>query len=158
MNDNDRDKLGRFFAVYCQFNYDPQEPSATAYSRLVAFYGWKTDSKKERKARKGFQKALADQFEQLYGHDDNKLDVLQILCGKIGISPVPNTITSCKKAIQKYHVNIYDFIDSERTGEPVRKFTNLRKFQAYTEDNGKVFPKKKAKSNALLRFLLRPVF
>ncbi|KAK1241096.1 hypothetical protein MKX08_001070 [Trichoderma sp. CBMAI-0020] len=158
MNGNNIDELSRFFALYCQFNYDPQEPSATAYSRLVAFLGWKTDSKKERKARKKFEKALADQFGQLYGRDDNKLDVLQILCGKIGISPVPDTITSCKTALKKYHVNIYDYIDSARTGEPVRKFTNLRKFQTYTEDSGKIFPKKKAKSNALLRFLLRPVF
>ncbi|KAM0512480.1 hypothetical protein ACHAPE_008803 [Trichoderma viride] len=158
MKDDNLDELSRFFAVYCQFNYDPEEASSTAYNRLVALFGWKTDSKKERKARTRFQKALVDQFEQLYGRDDNKLEVLQTLCGKLGISPIPNTITACKTAIKKFHVNIYDFIDSERTGEPVRKFTNLRKFQAYTEENDLVFPKKKAKSNALLRFLLRPVF
>lgn len=97
MKDDNLDELSRFFADYCQFNYDPEEASSTAYNRLVAISGWKADGKKERKARTRFQKALVEQFEQLYGHDDNKLDVLQTLCGKLGISPVPSTITACKK-------------------------------------------------------------
>lgn len=56
------------------------------------------------------------------------------------------------------HVNIYDYIDSENTGEPVRTFASLNKFRTYTKKNNKVFPKKVAKDNALLKFLLRPVF
>lgn len=56
------------------------------------------------------------------------------------------------------HVNIYDYIDSEHTGEPVRTFTSLKEFRTYTKKNGKIFPKEVAKDNALLKFLLRPVF
>lgn len=56
------------------------------------------------------------------------------------------------------HVNIYDYIDSEHTGEPVRTFESLKKFRTYTKKNNKVFPKEVAKDNALLKFLLRPIF
>ncbi|GFP57733.1 hypothetical protein TASIC1_0009007000 [Trichoderma asperellum] len=152
------DELGLFFAIYPQFEYDPQEKSWTAYNRLVDFFGWKTNSKKERKARDKFKKALVGRFGQLYGTDENKLEVLQDLCRKVGISPVPSTITTCKKAISKVHVNIVDFIDSERTGEPVPTFRSLKQFQAYTTKSSKVFPKKEAKQSGLLRYLLRPVF
>lgn len=91
------DELGQFFALYHQFEYDPQQGSRTAYNHLVAFFGWQNDSNKERKARERFQKALVGRFEQLYGADENKLEVLQSLCSKIGISPIPSTITACKK-------------------------------------------------------------
>ncbi|KAL7924579.1 hypothetical protein ACQKWADRAFT_271065 [Trichoderma austrokoningii] len=158
MKHQNKDELGQFFALYNQFDYDPQEASRVAYNRLVAFFGWKKQSKQERKARERFQIAIVGRFEQLYGADENKLDILQTLCEKIGISPIPGTITSCKKAIKTVHVNIYDFIDSEQTGEPVRTFDSLNQFRAYTKKNGKVFPKEDAKDNALLRFLLRPVF
>lgn len=97
MTRESKDELSLFFSLYNQFDYDPQEASRTAYKRLVAFFGWKADSAKERKARERFEKALAARFEQLYGADENKLDVLQTLCGKIGISPIPSTVTQCKK-------------------------------------------------------------
>lgn len=91
------DQLGLFFATYPQFEYDPQEESWTAYRRLVKFIGWKTGSKQERKARENFRRALVGQFGQLYGADENKLEVLQNLCAKLGMSPIPSTITACKK-------------------------------------------------------------
>jgi hypothetical protein len=96
MKHTNKDELRQFFALYNQFDYDPQEASRAAYNRLVAFFGWKADSAKERKARERFQSALVGRFEQLYGADENKLEVLQTLCGKIGISPIPSTITACK--------------------------------------------------------------
>lgn len=91
------DELGLFFAVYPQFEYNPQEESWAAFNRLVAFFGWKTGGKKERKARDKFKKALVGQFGQLYGADENKLEVLQELCQKVGVFPVPSTLTTCKK-------------------------------------------------------------
>lgn len=97
MSPENQDKLSKFFALYNQFDYKPTEGSRAAYSRLVAFFGWEANGKKERKAKERFQEALVAQFEQLYGADENKLDVLQTLCGKIGISPIPSTVTQCKK-------------------------------------------------------------
>lgn len=97
MKRNNKDELSKFFVLYHQYDYDPQQPSRTEYKRLVAFFGWKEDSAKERKARERFLKAIAARFEQLHGADENKLDVLQTLCEKIGISPIPDTVTKCKK-------------------------------------------------------------
>lgn len=98
-----QDKLSQFFALYNQFEHNPKEGSRTAYNRLVDFFGWEAGGKKERKAKERFQDALVAQFEQLYGADENKLDVLQTLCGKIGISPIPSTVTQCKKVCFDSH-------------------------------------------------------
>ncbi|KAM0253636.1 hypothetical protein ACHAQJ_007211 [Trichoderma viride] len=155
---NDNDDLALFFAKYPQFDYNPHGESWSEYSRLVQFFGWKNGSKKERPARNHFRKAIVGQFTHLYGADENKLDTLQLLCEKIRISPIPNTITSCKAAISKVHVNIIDFVDSERTGNPVPTFSSFEKFRDYTLKHRKIFPKEEAKSNSLLRYLLRPVF
>lgn len=57
--------------------------------------------------------------------------------------------------MKRIHVNIVDFVDSERTGEPVHIFGSVGKLAKYTWENGKVFPKKGAKRSNLLRFLLR---
>jgi hypothetical protein len=90
------DDIERFFASYPQFKYNANGESWAEYYRLAQFLQWKEDGKKERKARERFKKALVGQFTRLYGADENKLDTLQLLCEKIGISPIPNTITSCK--------------------------------------------------------------
>lgn len=91
-----RDEIGHFFAKYPQFDYKPREDSWSEYRRMVQTLQWKTGDKKERIARSKFPKAIVGRFNQLYGTDENKLDTLQLLCNKIGISPVWETITSCK--------------------------------------------------------------
>jgi hypothetical protein len=62
------------------------------------------------------------------------------------------------KAIKKVHVNIVDFIDSERTGLPLHKFGSARLLATYTHKTGKIFPKVNAKQTTLLRFLLRRIY
>ncbi|KAH0598160.1 hypothetical protein MHUMG1_04532 [Metarhizium humberi] len=149
------DHIGTFFAAYPDFDYEPTNEVWSEYRRLVKRYGWNTKSQEEKEANASFRIALVEQFGSIYGTDENKLEALQRLCGKLGIDPIPTSITACKKAIKRIHVNIVDFVDSERTGEPVRKFGSVGKLAKYTWENGKVFPKKQAKRNSLLRFLLR---
>lgn len=50
-----------------------------------------------KKANAAFRIALVEQFGSIYGTDENKLDALQRLCGKLGIDPIPTSITACKK-------------------------------------------------------------
>ncbi|EFY94683.1 hypothetical protein X797_010620 [Metarhizium robertsii] len=149
------DHIGTFFAAYPDFDYEPTNEVWSEYRRLVKHYGWKTKSQKEKEANAAFRIALVEQFGSIYGTDENKLEALQRLCEKLGIDPIPTSITACKKAIKRIHVNIVDFVDSERTGEPVYKFGSVGKLAKYTWENGKVFPKKEAKRSNLLRFLLR---
>ncbi|TWU71430.1 hypothetical protein ED733_002233 [Metarhizium rileyi] len=149
------DHIGLFFAGYGQFNYDATSEVWTEYRRMVQHFGWQPKGRRENTANNRFRAALVQQFGQLYGTDESKLETLQRLCEKLELYPVPASVTACKKAIKKVHVNIIDFIDSERTGEPVHKFRSVRQLAQYTQDNDKFFPKKQAKKNNLLRFLLR---
>ncbi|QPG95525.1 hypothetical protein C2857_001067 [Epichloe festucae Fl1] len=151
------DPIGKFFARYNQFDYDPHSEAWSEYHRMCAFFNWKKDCKKERAANTLFRDAIVAQFGCLYGVDENKLATLQRLCEKLEVFPVPQSVTSCKKAISKVHVNIMDFIDSERTGVPIRIFGSLSQLRRYTVDNDKIFPKRQARKSALLRYLLRRI-
>ncbi|KAK2589577.1 hypothetical protein QQS21_012746 [Conoideocrella luteorostrata] len=152
-----QDPIVEFFAKYPNFAYDPHCETWSEYRRLVDFSGWKTFGKRERAANKLLREAIVAQFGRLYGTSENKLDTLQHLCDKLGINPVPQSITACKKAIQKTHVNIMDFIDSERTGKPVRVFKSVWQLRKHTLENQKVFPRKEAKESGLLKYLLRRI-
>jgi hypothetical protein len=61
------------------------------------------------------------------------------------------------KAIRKVHVNIVDLIDTHRTGEKVKTFRNAGALGQYTKSTGKVFPKRAAKTDVLLKALLREI-
>jgi hypothetical protein len=54
-------------------------------------------------------------------------------------------------------VNLVDLVDTQRTGESVEIFPNLKKLQGYTIKNNKYFPKEDAYAGGLLRFLLREI-
>lgn len=151
------DPIGKFFARYNQFDYDAHSEAWSEYHRMTAFFNWKKDGKKERAANALFREAIVSQFELLYGVNENKLATLQLLCLKLEVLPVPGSVTSCKKAISKIHVNIMDFIDSERTGDPVRKFGSLSQLRRYTVTHKKVFPRVEARESALLKYLLRRI-
>ncbi|KAG6291594.1 hypothetical protein E4U09_003856 [Claviceps aff. purpurea] len=147
-----------FFSTYQQFNYDPHSKVWDEFNRLAKFYHWQKGSEEGKKARNLFRQALVDEFGANYGESDNKLDVLQRLCEKLEITPMPQSITACKKAIKDVYVNIVDFIDCERTGEPIHKFSSLAHLRRYTKKTGKFFPREQAKRSLLLRFLLQVLF
>ncbi|KAG5917826.1 hypothetical protein E4U42_007102 [Claviceps africana] len=149
--------IDTFFKQYQQFDYNPHAEAWSEYRRMSAFLKWTRNSKKERKANHLFREAIVAQFGALYGVDEKKLDDLQRLCEKLEISPMPQCISSCQKAVRSVHVNIMDFVDCERTGRPVRKFTHLGQLQRYTRSRDKFFPLQEAKGSSLLRFLLRTV-
>ncbi|KAG6313640.1 hypothetical protein E4U22_000762 [Claviceps purpurea] len=147
-----------FFSQYQQFNYDPHSEVWCEFNRMSNFFHWQKGSDKEKKARKLFRQALVDEFGAIYGEKDDKLDVLQLLCRKLKVDPLPQTLTDCREAIQAHYVNIVDFVDCERTGKPVPKFSSLEKLRRYTIDKDKIFPKEEAKASLLLRFLLQNIF
>ncbi|KAG5944996.1 hypothetical protein E4U53_006772 [Claviceps sorghi] len=174
--------IDSFFKRYHQFQHNPHAEAWSEYHRMVSFFNWTTNNKKERRANRLFQEAIVAEFGASYGVDENKLDVLQRLCEKLEISPVPQSITSCKKvnpsfmsrwtkldpglfdkltcanqAVKSVHVNIMDFVDCERTGRPIHKFASAGELRRYTKSQKKFFPKKEAKESSLLRYLLRRI-
>ncbi|KAG6091190.1 hypothetical protein E4U31_007318 [Claviceps sp. LM219 group G6] len=147
-----------FFSRYSHFDYNPHSQVWSEYNRLCGYFRWDKGSPTEKIARKLFRQALVDEFGAIYGVDDNKLDVLQRLCEKLEINPLPQSIADCKEVIQAHYVNIVDFVDSERTGVPIQKFAELEQLQRYTIKTKKIFPKEEAKASLLLRFLLQRIF
>ena len=67
-------------------------------------------------------------------------------------------LTTPVQALHNVHVNIIDLIDSRRQGTKVQVFATRQKLVSYTRATAKIFPKKKAKENALLKILLREIF
>ncbi|KAG5980258.1 hypothetical protein E4U55_004238 [Claviceps digitariae] len=147
-----------FFRRYSNFDYNPQAEAWTEFYRMCGYFGWYGNNKKQAKARGVFREAIVAQFGAQYGTDENKLDILQGLCEKLEISPIPLSITACKKAVKSVHVNIMDFIDCERTGNPIHKFASVNQLRRYTIAHRKFFPKNEAKKSPLLRYLLRTFF
>ncbi|GAO15884.1 uncharacterized protein UV8b_07771 [Ustilaginoidea virens] len=147
-----------FFARFSQFDYDPAAEAWLEFERMVTSPTWSIYGVEVRAARRRLIAALVAQFDLAYGtREEDKLETLQTLCGKLSLSPVPETITACKKAVRRVHVNIIDFIDSQRTGRPVRAFKTEARLRRYTGDTEKFFPKDEAKERPLLRYLLRDV-
>lgn len=67
-------------------------------------------------------------------------------------------LTTLVQALHNVHVNIIDLIDSRRKGTQVQIFATRQKLVSYTWRTAKIFPKKKAKENVLLKILLREIF
>ncbi|EME38511.1 hypothetical protein DOTSEDRAFT_161497, partial [Dothistroma septosporum NZE10] len=86
-----------------------------------------------------------------YDSFPSKLLGWQALCRDIGVEEGPS-ITKCKKSIAAVYINIFDFVAQ---GKAARHWPSLRALAKYSQESGRVFPKKKAKSETVLRVLLR---
>lgn len=62
------------------------------------------------------------------------------------------------QALSKLAINIVDLIDARRTGEPLQIFQSKAELRAYSRATGKIFSKKKAKSDGYLKVLLIQMF
>ncbi|QBZ65656.1 hypothetical protein PoMZ_12619 [Pyricularia oryzae] len=158
--------LDEFFLSFEDFAYNPSDPPAKSFARLEKHRGWAADGSASRKAWKKYQTALASELDMWYGPTDD-LTAWHTLCRAIGIKPLPESCTQCKKAVSKKHVNIVDLIDWSRnrgTSEtPVQTFPSVAQLQAYTIKTRKIFSKEKAKAGAqgkkaVLKHLLRKIF
>jgi hypothetical protein len=56
---------------------------------------WDEDEKQD--AKEGFRDALTMQFNNIYGTNENDLTNWQILCAKLGIDPVPESLKACRQ-------------------------------------------------------------
>ena len=141
-------------------------------------FEWDSDDYEMREARRKFKSAMVQQFNVLYGTDEEDLNSWQKLCHILNIKPVPKGLKECREVsicsndlmssfgiantnddqrVRQTHVNLVDLVDTPRTGAAVKVFPNLKKLQDYTIENEKYFPKEDAYAGGLLRFLLREI-
>ncbi|ERF75978.1 hypothetical protein EPUS_01344 [Endocarpon pusillum Z07020] len=156
---------------FASFDIDPTASIVTEFNRLAIQKSWKKDSKQYKNQR---ARLVNQEFNAYFGSNLNDLAAWQALCKAVGITTIPSSVTQCKKVqnshpspiwlslipfqlLKKVYVNIYDLIDAARLGEVARTFPNNQQLAAYTKPN-KVFPKREAKLNKLLKFMLRHIF
>ncbi|KAI0033361.1 hypothetical protein K488DRAFT_47848 [Vararia minispora EC-137] len=148
--------LDAFFATYPSFAYDPSASATAEFARTCAQFRW--GEKRRKKAHRAFSTAMVAQFAATFGTDVGSLRSWQALCEAIDIEEVPDTLTKCKKAVKRSHVNIVDLLDAAMHGERTRGFPSERALSKYTLGTpNKIFPLDRAKAGGLLRYLLRQI-
>jgi len=151
--------LATFFATYDRFEYNPAGSATGEFDRLCNFHRWNTKSKKtqRRTAWELFHDALTMQFNDNYGTDIENLTSWQALCAKLGMSPVPEDLKACRKAVRRTHVNLVDLVDIFDTPEIAHIFPSVGALSKYTKESKKFFPRDNVHAGSLLKFLLRQI-
>lgn len=86
--------------------------------------------------------------------EEQHLEIYRNMCLELGL-PAYEEKEDCILALQKPLVNIIDYIDAKRTGQPIKVWQGFGKFKAYTLREGKTIPRNEAKDNKFLCVLLR---
>jgi hypothetical protein len=86
-----------FFASYEYFEINQDVTPTKEFSRLKQLNGWRDRDREYREARERFADALAADFNATYGTDMNCLENWHALCHVIGIDPIPEGISACRK-------------------------------------------------------------
>lgn len=171
--------MDAFWARFQGFTPDPNSSLITNFNLLSTAQNWAPAGRARSRAHRRFRSAMIDEFNATYGTDNNDLESWKNLCRVVGIDPVPETITQCRKvrldllfsseiwrfdanmevskAVRRTHVNLVDLIDNDvrNAGGQVKKFKTLRQLREYTHETEKYFPKNPAKAGGILKALLR---
>ena len=89
--------LDDFFADYPTFAYDRTKPVMAEFKRMCLQLGWNVGRGSGRAAHRAFKDALTRQFNEIYGTDIHSFEPWKKLCQILQISPIPETITECRK-------------------------------------------------------------
>ncbi|KAL4916351.1 hypothetical protein BDW62DRAFT_212065 [Aspergillus aurantiobrunneus] len=142
-----------FFSRFPGFQPNPSLSATEEFSRLAHHMNWTTGSNRYKKE---LAKFASTEFAQHYDIG-NKLQNYQALCQELQVEGSFTSVAQCRKALAKVHVNLFDLIDSRRTGATVQRFPNRAALKEYTKDTGKIFPKEAAKEDGFLKELLRRI-
>ncbi|KAG8751877.1 hypothetical protein FRC11_008910 [Ceratobasidium sp. 423] len=160
-----RTHLEAFFAQpeYVGFKYDPTKPYMEEFYRMTNHFGWDSrgtekQQQKFRAARKGINKAMVHQFNEIFGKK-NKLAAWRNLCSVLDIAEIPQTRSECEEVIKSLYINICDLMDRAALGSEVQvvHFDSEEELSVYTKLTGKFFPLEEAHAGGLLRFLRRHI-
>ncbi|KAL8675078.1 MAG: hypothetical protein Q9168_000561 [Polycauliona sp. 1 TL-2023] len=146
-----------FFNRYPQFRQVHTNRIDVEFQRLALRQGW-VKRTTEWKVRRG--DCLQAEYELQLGHIQPNGDRRdwQALCQELGVSIHGDpSITQCKKALKRVHVNLLDLIDARRTSEVAQRFPSAGTLAQYTRDRKRYFPLGKAKEDSLKKILLREI-
>ncbi|KAK1600288.1 uncharacterized protein LY79DRAFT_533151 [Colletotrichum navitas] len=86
----------------------------------------KTKKEERAKVKEDFLARWSEYF------DKRELADWQRLCSDLGLPGDLPSKTQCRKALEKVHVNIIQFLEAKEKGEAVRFFKNVRELALYT--------------------------
>ncbi|KAL1695651.1 hypothetical protein GGG16DRAFT_121461 [Schizophyllum commune] len=117
------------------------------------------ERKRYREERAEFvSNAVNEGFEKNFGKNEVFLQAWQGLCRTVGLKDMKGLtdVGACKKALKGKYVNIVDLVDAAEVRQTCESFTSIAKLRSYTLKGGKIYPRKAAKGNPLLKeFLIR---
>ncbi|KIM27370.1 hypothetical protein M408DRAFT_330076 [Serendipita vermifera MAFF 305830] len=146
-----------YWSKFPDFDHNESALVETEFERLAQEQGWIEDNTKKKKSkryRKEWGECLESEFTQHYG-DSSRLEGWQALCSEVGIEDVPQSIKGCKKVLKtQVWVNIVDFVNCRRTGEPILCHESLQALRKYIRKTKKTFPLETAKADGFLAGLL----
>ncbi|OQE36841.1 hypothetical protein PENCOP_c011G03371 [Penicillium coprophilum] len=134
--------------------HNPDLPVSSAFGLVSLQRGWKPGSKTW---KMNWNLCMNSEYDRLIGGRVNSLTTWQELCTKVGIKGSLTSITQCKKALARVHVNIVDLLDCWNSDAIPLGFKNKEALAAYTRANNKFFSRHIAKQDKVLRVLLRQV-
>jgi hypothetical protein len=67
------------------------------FKRLAQVKGWGKRSKRRKNAKAAFRSGLVEQFNASYGTDVNDIANWHAIMTRLGIDPLPDTVSGCKK-------------------------------------------------------------
>ncbi|KAF8260808.1 hypothetical protein EI94DRAFT_1689434 [Lactarius quietus] len=147
--------LDAFFSQYPNFQHQPSNSPVAEFDRLCEFHEWERHYQERKDAREEFQNAMREEFNGLYGSDENDIGNWYKLCHVLGITPLPDTLPKCRAAVHTKHVNLVDLVHGSKV--EVRQFKTVEELSEYTKETEKFFPKESARDGGVLRALRRHI-
>jgi hypothetical protein len=88
--------LENFFSQYPGFQSQTSKSPVAEFNRLCKEQKWRKDDPEKEDARDHFNAAIKEEFDDLYGSDENDIENWHKLCRVLRINPVPETLQGCR--------------------------------------------------------------
>jgi hypothetical protein len=86
--------VSEFFSEYADFfEYDSRKPATDEFRRLCETSRW--DKVTRREVREDFHRALVEEFDEIYGINQDNVATWHGLFRVLGISPAPQDLQEC---------------------------------------------------------------
>ncbi|KAK6343526.1 hypothetical protein TWF730_011116 [Orbilia blumenaviensis] len=152
--------IDRYFQSHRSFEYTPSAEASVlkSFKRLAINQKW--DENRRVQEKKKFQAAVDAEFTARVGNGFALID-WQRLAKVIGIEPLPQSITQCRKMIKRENINIYHIlhayrrareiqnIDDIRPSTEIQRFKSVGELRRYTQKHGMFYSKEQAKGSVL---------
>lgn len=90
--------LAKFFAQFPGFQYNPRNFASKEIRRLRSSEAsWKSVYYEKDALLQSYRDALAKEFNERYGTDENDLPRWKGLAKRIGLTPIPDTLEECRE-------------------------------------------------------------